>query len=327
MDINPATFAVKALKGARYVYAQLLKPAYLKKPVSIDDPDRVACAISNRILDSRPLMVARFGSTELNAVVNYLGVHRSLRKQDYFGFVTGKVPAWWWEELKVSQLCSHSGFFPKKIQEVERFCALVLDDMRHLDVLGSWLPNEQYVSAELAGVLRVKMELLNPYFAKRPWTHVLADKKVLVVHPFSKTIVRQYSKRKLIYPNGILPEFDLKVVKAVQSIAGQKTPFADWFEALEHMKCLIDAEDYDIALIGAGAYGFHLAAHVKRSGKKAIHLGGALQLLFGIRGKRWENPNYHPIYNYSALMNEHWVKPDIMEKPANADMVEGGCYW
>lgn len=47
----------------------------------------------------------------------------------------------------------------------------------------------------------------------------------------------------------------------------------------------MDKIDYDICLIGCGAYGFPLAAHAKRKGKKAVHLGGALQLLFGIKGK------------------------------------------
>lgn len=47
----------------------------------------------------------------------------------------------------------------------------------------------------------------------------------------------------------------------------------------------ISKEDYDICLIGCGAYGFSLAAYVKRCGKQAIHMGGALQLLFGIKGK------------------------------------------
>ena len=58
------------------------------------------------------------------------------------------------------------------------------------------------------------------------------------------------------------------------------------------MKAQIDKEDFDICLIGAGAYGFPLAAYVKRKGKKAVHLGGALQLLFGIKGSRWEDPNH-----------------------------------
>ena len=95
----------------------------------------------------------------------------------------------------------------------------------------------------------------------------------------------------------------------------------------------IDKEDYDVALIGCGAYGFPLGAYVKRQGKKAVHLGGALQLLFGIRGKRWEDPNYGvqawgiPYGSYSNLMNEFWIRPGKNMKPQGANVVEGGCYW
>ena len=41
--------------------------------------------------------------------------------------------------------------------------------------------------------------------------------------------------------------------------------------------------DFEVALIGCGAYGLPLAAHVKRLGKKAVHLGGATQNLV------WDN--------------------------------------
>ena len=47
-------------------------------------------------------------------------------------------------------------------------------------------------------------------------------------------------------------------------------------------------EIFDVAIIGCGAYGMPLAAMLKQAGKQAIHLGGATQLLFGIKGKRWE---------------------------------------
>jgi hypothetical protein len=93
------------------------------------------------------------------------------------------------------------------------------------------------------------------------------------------------------------------------------------------MKAQMDQVDYDICLIGCGAYGFPLAAHAKRMGNVGFHLGGSLQLLFGIRGKRWENPDYNPVYNYAALMNEHWVKPAEEERPVAANKVEGACYW
>ena len=84
----------------------------------------------------------------------------------------------------------------------------------------------------------------------------------------------------------------------------------------------MDQRDYDIALIGCGAYGFHLAAHAKRRQKIGIHLGGATQMLFGIKGKRWEN---NP--RSRGLMNAHWVKPADSERPEKFTLIENGCYW
>jgi hypothetical protein len=131
----------------------------------------------------------------------------------------------------------------------------------------------------------------------------------------------------LLFDRDMLPEFRLRTLRAVQSIAGERTPYASWFEALQSMKDAMDGADYEICLVGCGAYGFPLAAHAKRRGRKAVHLGGSLQLLFGIRGHRWEDPRYHELYDYSQLMNEHWVRPDEQERPQGAGQVEGACYW
>jgi hypothetical protein len=125
----------------------------------------------------------------------------------------------------------------------------------------------------------------------------------------------------------MLPEFELRTLRAVQSIAGERTDFATWFDALHWMEQQMDAVDYDVCLVGCGAYGFPLAAHAKRTGHKAVHLGGSLQLLFGIRGQRWESPQYNDEYDYSRLMNEHWVRPAADERPRDAEQVEGACYW
>jgi hypothetical protein len=98
------------------------------------------------------------------------------------------------------------------------------------------------------------------------------------------------------------------------------------------MEDRMDSTEYDIALIGCGAYGFPLAAHAKRMGKKAVHLGGALQILFGIKGKRWEDPNYSVGFGnrtnpYLEMFNEYWVRPSADECPKDAKSVENGCYW
>jgi hypothetical protein len=196
--------------------------------------------------------------------------------------------------------------------------------MREIDVLGSWLKQEIFFDEQLKNSKKVVLEDLEPFFCTNPWTRALEGKKVLVVHPFTTTIESQYEKRHLLFENNLLPNFELTTVKAVQSVAGAETEFKDWFEALDSMKNKIDAEDYDIAIIGAGAYGLPLAAHVKRMGKKAVHLAGATQLLFGIKGKRWEE---YIVWPYTNLFNEHWVRPASNEQPQNASKVEDACYW
>lgn len=106
---------------------------------------------------------------------------------------------------------------------------------------------------------------------------------------------KQYLKRELLHKNkDALPEFELITFKPAQGIGDSKCDlsYKDWFKALEDMKTKISDIDFDIALIGAGAYGMFLGAHCKVLGKKAIHMGGALQLLFGIKGSRWDGCEY-----------------------------------
>tara|TARA_R110002050_G_scaffold103844_2_gene212937 strand:+ start:3522 stop:4487 length:966 start_codon:yes stop_codon:yes gene_type:complete len=313
------------LKLIRKIYLQSFMDSKLERPKSIGDPHTVARIIQVALTGNKPCMIARFGANELSCLANYLGVHQ--RERSIIKYIKGETLEWWWNQNIIKKMHEGAGFFPARIDKIEQFCQLMLEDIPLVDILGSWLPGERYFEEELKHAKKVQLLSLDPYWATEPWTRALEGKKVLVVHPFSETIKTQYQKRKHLFSNNLLPAFELKTIKAVQSIAGEKTPFADWFDALDYMKEKINQTDYDICLIGAGAYGFPLAAHVKRMGKKGFHLGGSLQLLFGIRGKRWESPDYHHTYNYPGLVNKYWVSPNEQEKPTNANKVEGGCYW
>lgn len=280
--------------------------------------------IYKTLMADEPCMIARFGSTEMLCLMNYIGVKNPKLFKNYKSYCKSLTPPWWWEASTIEQIQKWSGFFPGKIDKIEQFCELMLNDISQVDILGSWLNQESFFSNQLGNAKKVVLEDLEPFFSTNPWTRALKGKKVLVVHPFAETIEQQYLKRELLFENNLLPAFELKTIKAVQSIAGVKTEFADWFEALASMEKEIDNTDYDICIIGAGAYGFPLAAHVKRMGKKAIHLAGVTQLLFGIKGKRWEQ---YIVWPYSNLYNEYWVRPGENEKPKNAQIVEGACYW
>ncbi|KAA6303730.1 MAG: hypothetical protein EZS26_000281 [Candidatus Ordinivivax streblomastigis] len=326
--------SIFTLKALRKLYAKTFSVQPLANLECIQDADIVSELIYDKLMSDKPCMIARFGSTELMTLVNYLGVY-STEKKNIFKYIQCKRLDWWWNKNILQQMQQWSGFFPPTVEKIEQFCELMMENMKELDVLGSWLSNENYVKDNFSQAELVHLHLLEPYFAEIPWTKALEGKKVLVVHPFAELIEKQYqeSRTKLFKNPNVLPLFHLQTIKAVQSLGGESNGFKDWFEALDWMKQEIDKKDYDICLIGCGAYGFPLAAYVKKQGKKAIHLGGASQLLFGIRGKRWENPNYEIVswgisYGfYPNLMNEYWVRPTEVLKSKNANQVEGACYW
>lgn len=320
------------LKGLRKINSKFLYAEMPSSSKCINDPDEASHIIYEALMGKKPCMIARFGSTELATLVNYIGVTQ--KKRSAIRYIKGESMPWWWEMKMIHQMQNWSGFFPPTVEKIEQFCELMLKDTQEVDLLGSWLTNEKYLINNLSNANKIHLRLLEPFWSDMSWTKALQGKKVLVVHPFAETIELQYKRRELLFENkDILPEFELKTIKAVQSIAGEETEFVDWFEALDFMKSEIDKCDYDVCLIAAGAYGFPLAAHVKRMGKKSVHLGGSLQLLFGIRGKRWEDPEYGvrewgiPRNSYTKLMNEFWIRPGENAIPKGANMVEGACYW
>ena len=306
---------------------RLLLPFHHNKPSApvLDISRREAAVMIRESLEGdRPAMIARFGCTELNTVANYLGVRYS--PHSVWKFVTWQVFQWWWEPAWVKAIRCNAGFFPVNEESLSRYAELTLQDAAQLDILGSRFYKEQYIKDYIPkNCRRCRLFDLQPDYAavdvSGEWTQALKGKDVLVVYPFEDTIRKQYSKRKLLFNNpDFMPEFNLLTIKAVQSLGGV-SDFEDWFGALQYMKDEMDKLQYDIAIIGCGAYGFNLAAHAKRTGHKAILLGGATQLLFGIMGKRWEDKKY------DIPVNKYWCRPSEAERPASFSRVENGCYW
>ena len=149
---------------------------------------------------------------------------------------------------------------------------------------------------------------------------------MLVVHPFAELIESQYQRRKEIFPNKeIMPKCNLKVVKAIQS-SGETVPeeYKDWSEALDALYSRCMEEQFDVALLACGSYAVPLASRLKNAGKQSIVLGGMMQLMFGIKGARWEasRPDIVEMYN------DAWVRAGVKEQVKDADkMVDGAAYW
>ena len=324
------SLSIFTLKALRKIYAKTFGRYPFPPLQREEDPDKASEMIYNLLSNDKPCMIARFGSTEMSAIINYLGVNS--QQHSIWKFIQGKQPEWWWNKNIMNQMQQWSGFFPPTPKNMQRFGEMMIADAKEVDLLGSWLKQEYYFYKN-KNIQAVRLVLLEPYHSKNPWSRILHNKKILVIHPFAQLIKSQYYNRKQLFKNpNVLPDFELITLEAVQSLGGSNDKFQTWFDALQWMENEMDKIDYDICLIGCGAYGFPLAAHAKRKGKKAVHLGGALQLLFGIKGRRWEAKDYAskwqlPQDAYLSLFNEYWVRPSKNETPSTALKVEGGCYW
>jgi hypothetical protein len=316
-------------------YRILLNKQFLN-PTSDTNRQSANDKIYNLLVADSPCMITRLGTVELNCINNYLCViSEELYYKKVWQYISGNTHTPWWFEDNFKFMSINAGIFPPTKETAVKFSERYLNDIPLIDLLGSFQYYEKYMPFR-KGVQKTHLETLYPFFVNNPWTLALKGKKVLVIHPFEETIQKQYNIRERLFDNlDILPEFELITLKAIQSAAGLTVPYKDWFEALNHLENQIGDIDFDICILGCGAYGLPLAAHIKRLGKKAIHMGGGTQLLFGIKGKRWDNPNYGKEYGlmelfikpYSSLYNDYWIKPLKSETPQMAVKVEGACYW
>ena len=286
---------------------------------------RAADRIAELLTSPAPCMIGRWGGTELAGLLSVWDLRdpRPVWAKRWKVFTGEMRAARGWNPRIRRHLAEWSGFFPLTDEALARFAERLERDAGELDLVGSWNAEETRVRHLHPRAEIVSLPDLRPERHDPPWSRVLAGRRVLVVHPFEASIRSQYARRERLFPDReVLPAFELRTLKAVQSLGGVSDRFATWFDALEWMCGEIDRQAYDVAIIGAGAYGMPLAAHVKRSGRTAIHLGGATQLMFGIMGNRWQrDPDIAP------LVNEYWVRPLPSETPAVAGRVESACYW
>lgn len=268
--------------------------------------------IAKALESEKPFLASRFGSTELTSLSSFYFQNESQYQK------------------AIDHVCFYSGFFPNEKELGFKFTDLMLNSAQQADMLAVWFVQyeDYFIKKKLPNNTKVSYLMnIEPWKVKNPWTRALKGKKVLVIHPFEDSIQLQYKKRQKLFSNpDFLPEFELKTLKAIQTIAGEKDErFDTWFEALEYMYQEAMKIDFDVAILGCGAYGMPLGAMLKKAGKQAIHMGGMTQIFFGIKGKRWEdNPAY---YYIKELMNDDWVYPLESEKPKLAKNVEQSCYW
>jgi hypothetical protein len=187
---------ILTLKSFRRLYQFIFGLETNIKSDCIQDAEVASQIMFDALTSDKPCMIARFGSTELTCLMNYVGVTDD--ENNYLSYFQGKSQSWWWNQNILDQMQNFSGFFPPTQEKIEQFCQLMLSDIPQLDILGSWLVHESEFDHLMENCRKINFELLNPYFSKIPWTKALEGKKVLVVHPFARTIEIQFEDMKVV---------------------------------------------------------------------------------------------------------------------------------
>jgi len=264
-------------------------------------------AISKVLENASPAAVGKIGFSEMKVLYAAM-TQQPLTQRDLHDIFVG------------------AGVFPSDQEALLTFINEMVGILPEVDVLAKMKVNPEKENAVITQFAKdsasLELRELEPYYWKNPWSAKLKGKKVLLISPFTETIAAQYAKREHLWKDTILPEMELKYIKSPFSHYLCESEFDSWKESLDAMKNQMKGIDFDVCLVGAGAWSLPLVVEAKRSGKIGIHLGGPLQILFGIKGGRWDE---HDVI--SKMYNEHWVRPSKDETPDNKQSVEGGCYW
>lgn len=269
------------------------------------------------------------GTSELDVLWWYI-THRSEGE---------KAP---YTELIKKHICVNAGIFPNNDESIDSWAKSMINViLPGMDVMVEWNPSmplqeSHMLNAYSAESKRIPLRSLEPYYETDPdaiWTYALPPRsKIAIISPFAKSIAAQWEKRNAIWPSNMIWNSESPTLIPIKcgfnpNITKQSGwPIAvregGWNTAVRYMVDLAYASGANYAIVGAGGMSLPIVYELKLRGISSIHLGGATQILFGVKGNRWV---HHSVI--SKFFNNAWVKPLPEEIPDYAYSIEGGCYW
>jgi hypothetical protein len=182
---------------------------------------------------------------------------------------------------------------------------------------------QEWILQRAKNTPRLTARSLEPYYFQDSWMPALKGKRILIVHPFVATFQKQYQKRAELFPNrSWFEDCSIQFIKPPMTMAGNHGN-KDWQEHMDIFFSDIQGVEFDVALVAAGGYGMLIADYIYTNMRRSVmYIGGALQIFFGVIGKRWFDNK-----EIRSLITDDWVRPANEERPPNHTRVEKGCYW
>ena len=273
----------------------------------------MATQIHKILAAGKPALIGRFGTIEFEAVYcDHMNIPFTQESADL--------------------LEKNAGVFPCDVASIKEWAACVKRSIMDADVLAvGWYPpireHEKWLLAQWGWQGEaVVLRSLEPYYSPEPWSLGLSG-KVCVVSSFAETAAGQMKSGAAAWERPMFGDVEWHWVRTgyaprlALGRAGWEGSPESWKEAVDWVVGEVMSTGARVVIIGCGGLGMLIGAELKRRGKICIVMGGAVQVLFGIKGRRWEG------HEIQAFWNSEWVWPGIDETPGAAEEVEGGCYW
>jgi hypothetical protein len=283
-------------------------------------------------MEAEPFFIGRNGTVEIETLYFWM-IHRrgSEEKKEY-------------PPRLVDQIQRNAGVFPATGSSIDSWAEAYAKSLGYVNGAAiGWYKPMWHVDTMIfktfgpANYFATPLRSLEPYYVPSDfrWTQHLAGKRVAVVSSFAESIQRQVwgEKKAQIWKGAekdILAAANvdwtfLRTGYAPTTALGRAEwpkEVKTWQDAVAYVVEKVVTSGAQVALIGCGALGMIIGAQLRIRGISAFVMGGAIQVLFGIRGNRWKS---HDVI--SKFWNDAWVWPRLDEIPGGATMVEGGCYW
>jgi len=285
--------------------------------------------LAEEIQKNIPFAAGKLGTSELNAIFFFMAYRRSSAKRPYPSTI-------------IEHMTVNAGIFPANSDALDSWADYMLKTvLPNMDIVVKWIQSEQeQIVLRFASprAIYVPLRSLEPYYENNltdRWTYNIPDRSIVaVITPFVDTLQLQWKKRDKIWPGNTVWPSSITLVPIrcfyPSTVATESAPTVwqqailekGWMTAVVSMVTQVKEAKATIAIVGCGALSLPVVVALKAQGITAVHTGGATQILFGIKGKRWET---HA--TISKLFNESWIGPLKHEVPSGCSKVEGGCYW
>lgn len=285
--------------------------------------------IRKNIESRTPFAIGKTGTLETEAIIAFQ--QRLFQTRQLFGVNQIMYPP-----SMSQQLFINAGVYPIQTHDIDTFVRLYQHSLSSFDVLCAsfsdmipeWGEYLTITRGSKKNITSCRKSSLEPFFQVSPYTKAFAKRRVTVISPFVDTFRGQLKKRDNIWgerAKDLLPDnVQWRFIKAPLPMKPVDTNWQTMVERLT-VECFPESESSmwpDIVLCGFGPGGAYLCAEAKLRGRVGIDMGGSLQLLFGVRGKRWDSD-----IRFKDIYNEHWVRPSREETPPQNSRVKNGAYW